>query len=117
MAEIVLAPPLTSSAGVPVVAPASAIETNTTRGGVAISLGQALEEAIQRTLSPVRPEDFPRLRSALSAGNMVPKEYDGKLLGICRSLLGRDLTGDERRQMRAEFIRRTVDLNSQTNNS
>ncbi len=69
------------------------------------TLEQILGEAIRRTLSPVNSEDIARLRNALATSNEVPPEYDRRLLGTCRALLGRDLIGDERRDMRSCFVR------------
>lgn len=68
------------------------------------TLEQILEEAIRRTVAQVSSEDMDRLSAAMvvtSSG--IPQEYDRRLLGTCRTLLGRDLTGDERRQMRTVF--------------
>jgi len=67
------------------------------------TLGQILQDAIQRTLAPAIPGDIPRLKELLAASNAIPQEYDGRLLGICRTLLERELTGAERREMRKAF--------------
>ena len=69
------------------------------------TLGQVLVEAIQRTLADTSADDIARLRTALAGSNEVPPEYDRRLLGTCRTLLRRDLTGDERREMRSGFVR------------
>jgi hypothetical protein len=69
------------------------------------TLAQILQEAIQRTLAPAIPGDIPRLKELLAASNAIPQEYDGRLLGICRTLLEREVTGTERREMRKAFRR------------
>lgn len=72
------------------------------------TIGQIMEEAIQRTLAPPNSDDIPRLKAALAASTGVPVEYDRRLLGTCRTLLQRDLTGDERREMRSVFRRKVL---------
>ncbi len=68
------------------------------------TLEQILEEAIQRTVAQASSEDIDRLSAALAGtSSSIPQDYDGRLLGTCRTLLGRDLTGDERRHMRKVF--------------
>ena len=74
------------------------------------TLEQILEEAIQRTLSAANPEDIRRLSAALSVSSQTPTEYDSRLLGTCRTLLGRDLMGEERREMRTAFKREILRL-------
>jgi hypothetical protein len=70
------------------------------------TVGQAIDEAIQQTLAP--PADLSALRAALSNSSGVPMEYDKRLLGTCRTLLQRDLTGDERREMRSLFKKKVL---------
>ena len=72
------------------------------------TIDQVIDEAIQRTLAP--PADVPALKAALAASTGVPMEYDGRLLGTCRTLLQRDLTGDERREMRSLFKKKVLSL-------
>jgi uncharacterized LabA/DUF88 family protein len=67
-----------------------------------------MEEAVQRTLASPNSADLPRLKAALTASSGVPAEYDGRLLATCRNLLGRDLTGDERREVRSMFRRQAL---------
>ncbi len=67
------------------------------------TIDQIMEEAVQKTLSPSASEDIPRLKAALETSSGIPMEYDRRLLGTCRTLLQRDLTGDERRTMRSVF--------------
>jgi uncharacterized LabA/DUF88 family protein len=87
-----------------ILVPASAPNSATTLIAVpATTLKDILGDAIQGALATASPEDLKRLQSALATSTGVPAEFDGKLLGISRSLLGRDLTGDERREMRTAF--------------
>ena len=86
------------------------VERNELKDGAEKTLAQILEEAIQRTLTPISSENIPRLIAALESSDAVPTEYDRRLLGTCRTLLGRDLTGDERRDMRSAFIRKIISL-------
>jgi hypothetical protein len=72
------------------------------------TIDEVIDEAIQRTLAP--PADVSALKAALAASTGVPMEYDRKLLGTCRTLLQRDLTGDERREMRSLFKKRVLAL-------
>ncbi|MGH9615428.1 MAG: NYN domain-containing protein [Acidobacteriaceae bacterium] len=69
------------------------------------TLEQILGDAIQRTLVSANSDDILRLCAALEISRDIPQEYDRRLLGTCRALLGRNLTGDERREMRSGFIR------------
>lgn len=66
------------------------------------TIDQVIEEAIQQTLAPPF-SDIALLKAAVAASNSVPMDYDRRLLGTCRTLLQRDLTGDERREMRSVF--------------
>ncbi len=70
------------------------------------TVDQVIDEAIQKTLVP--PADIPALKAALAASTGVPMEYDKRLLGTCRTLLQRDLTGDERREMRSLFKKKVL---------
>jgi len=71
------------------------------------TVDQVIDDAIQQTLA-VPNSDIPALKAALSASTGVPTEYDRRLLGICRTLLQRDLTGDERREMRDLFKKKVL---------
>ncbi|MGB6026421.1 MAG: NYN domain-containing protein [Candidatus Sulfotelmatobacter sp.] len=71
------------------------------------TIDQVIDEAIQQTLAPPN-SDISALKAALSASTGVPMEYDKRLLGTCRTLLGRDLTGDERREMRSLFKKKVL---------
>lgn len=44
------------------------------------------------------------LDAAIGSSDIIPSQYDRRLLGACRGAIGRDLTGDERRELRKEFI-------------
>ena len=77
--------------------------------GPAKTVDQVIDEAIQRTLA-LPQSDIPALKIALSASAGVPMEYDGRLLGTCRTMLQRDLTGDERREMRSLFKKKVLNF-------
>jgi len=68
-------------------------------------LSTVLSSAIERTLIHVSEDDLGRLYTAISSSKRVPSEYDRRLLGTCRGLLGRDLTSDERNEMRTAFVK------------
>lgn len=72
------------------------------------TLDEVIDEAIQRTLAP--PANISALKVALAVSTGVPMEYDRRLLGTCRTLLQRDLTGDERREMRSLFRKKVLAL-------
>jgi uncharacterized LabA/DUF88 family protein len=76
--------------------------------GPAKTIDQVIDEAIQKTLAP--PADISALKAVLAASTGVPMEYDRRLLGTCRTLLQRDLTGDERREMRSLFKKKLLTL-------
>ena len=44
------------------------------------------------------------LDAAIGSSDIIPAQYDRRLLGMCRGAIGRDLTGDERRELRKEFV-------------
>ena len=48
-------------------------------------------------------DDLAACRDALRQSSQVPQPYDGRLLAICRTHLGRDLTGPERSRLRQAF--------------
>jgi hypothetical protein len=72
------------------------------------TLAAILEKAIQQTMSQADVDGIKRLKEVLAASPAIPPEYDGRLLGISRTLLQRDLTGDERREMRKVFKRKIL---------
>ncbi|HSY92095.1 MAG TPA: NYN domain-containing protein [Candidatus Binatus sp.] len=93
-------------AAAPVTLPKASTSSGT---GTQKTTSQIMDEAIRRTLAPPY-DDIPRLKGALVASTGVPMDYDGRLLATCRSLLQRDLTGDERREMRSVFRKKVLSL-------
>ena len=87
---------------------ATAVPKASASVGPAKTIDQVIDEAIQKTLAP--PADISALKAALAASTGVPMEYDRRLLGTCRTLLQRDLTGDERREMRSLFKKKLLTL-------
>ena len=98
------------AASVSKVRPLPSTGLGASKGGMGKTLGDILGEAIQQTLASISPENIPRLGAALAASDAVPMEHDRRLLGTCRTLLGRDLTGDERREMRSAFRSKVLSL-------
>jgi uncharacterized LabA/DUF88 family protein len=87
---------------------AAAVPKASVSMGPVKTIDQVIDEAIQKTLAP--PADISTLKAALAASSGVPMEYDRRLLGTCRTLLQRDLTGDERREMRSLFKKKVLTL-------
>ena len=87
---------------------AAAVPKASASMGPVKTIDQVIDEAIQKTLAP--PADITALKAALAASTGVPMEYDRRLLGTCRTLLQRDLTGDERREMRSLFKKKVLTL-------
>jgi uncharacterized LabA/DUF88 family protein len=85
---------------------AAAVPASASKVGPVKTIDQVIDEAIQQTLAP--PADISALKVALAASTGVPMEYDRRLLGMCRTLLERDLTGDERREMRSLFKKKVL---------
>ena len=88
----------------------SSTTAGTSKAGLEKTISEILTPAIQQTLASISPENIPRLAAALAASDAVPMEHDRRLLGTCRTLLGRDLTGDERREMRSAFRSKVLSL-------
>ena len=65
-----------------------------------VTLDSAAKQAIKTVFSTMSPTDLQKMKTAASPASGIPAEYDRKVLGTCRSLLGRELTSDERRKMR-----------------
>jgi len=103
---VALGPAAVTATGPAVVA--AAVPKASASVGPAKTIDQVIDEAIQKTLAP--PADIPALKAALAASSGVPMEYDRRLLGTCRTLLQRDLTGDERREMRSLFKKKILTL-------
>jgi len=74
------------------------------------TISHIIDEAIQRTLTNRSPQDIEQLKAAIAGSSAVPTEYDRLLLATCRTLLQRDLTGDERREMRSVFRKKIPTL-------
>jgi uncharacterized LabA/DUF88 family protein len=72
--------------------PASSVQQN-------VTVEDATKQAIKAVFSAVSPDELAKLK-ALQTGRAIPSEYDRKILGNCRALLGRDLTSTERAEMR-----------------
>jgi hypothetical protein len=66
----------------------------------AITIESAAKQAIKSVFSTLPPSDLQKMKSVASPATGIPQEFDRRLLGTCRSLLGRDLSGQERRIMR-----------------
>jgi len=66
----------------------------------AATLESAAKQAIKVVFSTIAAADLQKMKMAASPTSGIPAEYDRKILGTCRSLLGRDLSSDERRTMR-----------------
>jgi hypothetical protein len=64
------------------------------------TIESATKQAITTVFTRVTTTDLQKLKAAVASGNTVPPPYDGHILGTCRSILGRDLEGSERKQMR-----------------
>lgn len=64
-----------------------------------LSVEDATKQAIKAVFSAVSAEDIAKLK-AVQTGKAIPPEYDRKILGNCRALLGRELTDTERAEMR-----------------
>lgn len=79
-----------------------------TKAGEEKMIGDIIDEAIQKTLAVVGLENISNLKAELANSTGVPMEYDRRLLGTCRTLLQRDLTGDERREMRSLFKKKVL---------
>jgi hypothetical protein len=66
----------------------------------AVTLENAAKQAIKSVFSTISAADLQKIKAAASPASGIPVEYDRKVLGTCRSLLGRELSSDERRTMR-----------------
>jgi hypothetical protein len=105
--KVLTAPPPKPAVAIASAPVAAAVpKASTLTVGPAKTVDQVIDAAIQQTLAP--PADISALKAALAASTGVPMEYDRRLLGTCRTLLQRDLTGDERREMRALFKKKLL---------
>jgi len=101
------APPKPAAASAPAAVAVAVPKASTSQVVPVKTLDQVIDEAIQQTLAPPH-SDISDLKAALAATSGVPMEYDRRLLGTCRTLLQRDLTGDERREMRSLFKKKVL---------
>lgn len=72
---------------------------------VTLNLVEAINRSIELVLLPLSTDEVATLKAAVASVNSIPSQYDGRVLGTCRGLLGRNLTGDERREMREAFLK------------
>lgn len=73
--------------------------TATASAQTCVTVEDAAKQAIKTVFSVVPPDEIAKLK-ALQTGKVIPAEYDRKVLGTSRALLGRDLTNSERAAMR-----------------
>jgi uncharacterized LabA/DUF88 family protein len=64
-----------------------------------LTVEDATKQAIKAVFSTVDVDEVAKLK-VLQTGKAISPEYDRKILGICRALLGRDLANTERAEMR-----------------
>ena len=69
------------------------------------TLGDVAQGVIGDMLKTLTTDDLNQLRSFWAARPGLPPELDRPMLARCRDGLGRDLTQDEKRSARAEFIK------------
>jgi uncharacterized LabA/DUF88 family protein len=62
---------------------------------------KSLQDGIQGVLQRLSADETADLAQAIEHTRAVPKIYDGRVLASCRTSLGRDLTMDEKKVMRA----------------
>ena len=70
---------------------------------VAADLDPRIEKVALALVAAMDEAESKGVRTFLETTYHVPPEFDGKLLGLCRAELGRDLTIQERRHARARF--------------
>ncbi len=64
-----------------------------------LTVEDATKQAIKAVFSTVDVDEVAKLK-VLQTGKAISPEYDRKILGTCRALLGRDLANTERAEMR-----------------
>lgn len=74
------------------------------------SVAATLEQIAKDILSTLDTDDIAALKTFRLTQRGVPQEHDKRLLGIARTALGRDLDLQERRQVRAAFMRQSAKL-------
>ncbi len=89
--SVFAAPPALSSASEP--APSGLV--------VSPGLKQSLTDGIQSVLQRLSPDETANLAQAIERTRSVPMVHDGRVLASCRTSLGRDLTMEEKKVMRA----------------
>jgi hypothetical protein len=70
---------------------------------VASDLDLRIEKVAFDLVAAMEEPQIKAVRTFLDTAHGVPPEFDGKLLGLCRAELGRDLTIQERLHVRARF--------------
>jgi uncharacterized LabA/DUF88 family protein len=91
--------PLVQSVSTVGVGPQTAMPTSATVSQSGLTVESVTKQAIKSVFATVQPDDIARLKT-LQTGSAIPAEYDRKILGTSRALLGRDLTASERALMR-----------------
>jgi len=61
-------------------------------------------QSIASLIAQIPPGTQTVLDAAIGDSDIIPSQYDRRLLGSCRGAIGRDLSGDERRDLRMAFI-------------
>ncbi len=69
-----------------------------------LTLEQRLQDGIQSVLQRLRPDEIASVAQAIERIRSVPVLYDRRVLASCRTSLGRDLTMEEKKTMRALLI-------------
>lgn len=76
---------------------APAVATASAQAGSTVE--DATKQAIRAVFAAASADEIAKLK-ALQTGKIIPPEYDRRVLGTARALLGRDLTNSERAVMR-----------------
>lgn len=86
----------------------AAASRQSTPGGISISspstFDSRLEDVIESMAASLDGTETNRLKEIFTTQRTVPPEFDGKLLAIGRTSIGRDLTITEKRESRRRFI-------------
>ncbi len=73
---------------------------------------QKIDQGIATLLDPLDKAEILSIKHSLTGTLSVPAIYDRRLLASCRTALGRDLIGDEKKAMRVRFIARVKELSA-----
>lgn len=65
----------------------------------------AIDKVVTDLVTSLTKSDYAGIQAYAATQRGVPSEYDGKLLARSRAELGRDLTPEEKRHARSEFIK------------